>query len=283
MGLISHLAHSRTIGRSSLQRLKLVNCGIQDEQTEEFCQYTQLSLDELSLSRNAGVSSEGIARILRSDNVRCLDATECGIDSVEPLTSALDASSTIRELVLSRNYAITKSDAFLSFFAVASKKLSHLDVSFCNVSGHHLKDMFQILKRTACRLESLNVDGCRHIPGPGLCEMLSSNHSLRHLILRSKESRRQQIPLACYYEMSDRLLERNYSIRTLKTGDALPPNFEFVLAINRAGRSILQEGGDWTQVLANASNRTDALYWLIRNGAGAWWSPQNLRKACTDR
>jgi hypothetical protein len=75
--------------------------------------------------------------------------------------------------------------------------------------------------------------------------------------------------------LSKQLLERNYTLEYLDTGEDLPAELEFILTLNRAGRRILKEDGhdeEWATILAKASQRTDVLYWLIRNGAGALWS-----------
>jgi hypothetical protein len=274
IGFMSHLSHNRTIGRSNLQSLKLVNCGIHDEHIEELCEH-QLPLEKLCLSGNAGVSSKGLALLLRQSKIRHLDVTDCGIDSLECVITALEAPSTIQELILSRNYRITSSELlFLSFFSAASQSLEHLDLSFCDLSGRQLRDMFQILKRSDCRLQSLILEGYRSIPGPVLCDMLVHNQSLQSLVFRRHDTNKRQLPLEFYYELSDKLLQKNYTIQSLKTGDELPADLALVLTLNRAGRRILKEGGDWVKVLASASHQTDVLHWLIRNGAGMWWSHQ---------
>lgn len=283
VGLLAHLAHNRTIGRSNLKSLKLANCGLQDEHIMELY---PLPLERLCLAGNGGISSQGLRNLLLQQtdtdtrtrtrtHLTHLDMTDCGIESLDGVEAALERNQKIQELVLSRNYRIAAAsdESFLTFFEKASQRLRHLDLSYCNLSGHHLRDIFRLLQSPSCRLESLCLEGCRNVPGPALCDMLANNQSLRKLVLRRFLKRPLQC--CCYYELSKQLLERNYTLEYLDTGEDLPAELEFILTLNRAGRRILKEDGhdeEWATILAKASQRTDVLYWLIRNGAGALWS-----------
>jgi hypothetical protein len=279
VGILAHLSHSRTFGLFNLQKLKLINCNIQDEHIEELCRH-RLALDQLCLAGNAGITSKGLALLLENSPVQHLDLSECGVESLDNngVMEALESEScTVQELVLKCNYEIADSKSFLSFSSAACQRLRHLDLSFCNLSGHHLSDIFQILKRmkSECRLQSLVLDGCRTIPGPALCDMLAENDSLQRLVLyRKRLDNKPQLSLKFYSELAE-LLKKNDTLKCLNTGDALPVELNRLLELNRAGRRILKDGqeGDWSKVLANAAchQEPDNLYWFVRNGAGVWW------------
>lgn len=202
LGVLSHLSHSRTIGRSHLKSLTLAKCAIQDKHIGEICKH-QLPIDHLCLSGNAGITSKGLERLLASNNIRRLDVTECSIQSLEGV--ALE-SSTTQELILSRNYCLCRwedDSSFLSFFSAASKNLQLLDLSFCNWNSNQIGEMFRILKHSDCCLKALILKGSRNVPVPDLCDMLEHNKSLLSLVLHSDDEAwcTRVFPIECYTEL----------------------------------------------------------------------------------
>lgn len=313
VSIMTHLAHSRTIGLSNVQTLKLRHCGILDQDITKLCaDLKHHPLQELSLSANRGITSKGVSALLQANNgvvLQKLDLTECGLDMEDCqgiseallllLSSSSNASSTntttttttyssIQELSLARNTELAASgdgDSFIDLFRVASTRLRSLDLSYCHLSGHHLSDIFQILQSEDCTLESLMLQGCRNVPGPALVNVVARNQSLKRLVLNCRllgagGAAAAGRPRKCCYPLNRHVVQelvevihKNFRLQKLSLdweNGIIPAELDFYLQLNRAGRSILQDGvGSWNNVLAKVSNQPDALFWLLQNGAGS--------------
>lgn len=297
---------------TSLKSLSLIDCDVLDEEVDIVIAFLVLrsegkvngasTIENLSLRSNRHMSPDALQKLVQAPVSHSLDFSLCDIKNlgVTALARAFapdnreswrqQNSVILKKLIISGNYQIDER-GFSQLCRSVPYQVQNWNMSYCDITDHQsrviLQELVTPLLLPSTPLQELTLQGLK-INNPVACEaiqrILLNNRSLTTLVMNDpKYPNPTSVPnmrtiadgLRHHYGLQELQLDmRPLRAKETKCGVLLQvvDTFEFYLALNRAGRRMLQNSHQidkavWVEALLDASlsGRLDVLYWMLSN------------------
>ena len=279
---------------SPLKSLKLIDCGLTDEDLDMLVQAlaNHKNLEELSLRSNRRLTGTGAATLCASFRGTSLDLSLCDLTRFDApdITAALSRRTVpLSKLLLCGNYQLDTIGLVQLVQASVLQKVVALDLSYCEWGeSRTTRTLQQIVASHAegpTALREIVLQGCTltsHASRQALLNLLTAPHvRLRRLVLNdpvesgkywSTEALEQVADIMpSNYDVEELVLDYMYTQPNAQVWKRIQPWLEW----NKLGRRVVVPGrtvsaAEWLESIYKASQKDDldVLYWFIRQSTG---------------
>jgi hypothetical protein len=262
---------------NQLHTLQLLDCDLQYSEVKWICHTADqrpTPWREFSVAYNPHIGTAGLVSLLTT-KIERLDMTACNVSppGARCLGETLDQlplTSPLQSLCLARN--VYMGPGGFPLITAACRQLLRLDISYCQLP---VATIWESIPHDSI-LQHLVLQG--YIDYPHLKEFLQRNLKSLKTLQLSSPSTSTPISSISKQELFTGMTSNYYLEDVIVYLDAPVYALEFLLELNRMGRSILQDRKlNWAQVFGRASNSPECLYWLLRQGVGTWTSHSAIK------